>query len=1232
MTVLRFVRPVLRATLSASLLCLTCLALAAPAGAAAPAVLENTAGSRDTLALVNLGNRTSAISTYVTADGALTSEKSWTSARGKFNYSRARFAAGDVNGDGLTDGIVLYNLGHGQARFYVFISDGTKMKKRTAWTSPKGTFIWSRAKLAVGDINADGKDDVLVLYDRGRGRAELQRFISSGLRFKKSLGWHCGAGGLFSSRAQLAAGDANGDGGADAIVLYGGATTRLLTFEAKGTGFVKKTYWSGAYPAGAKLAAGDVDSDGDCDAVCLRDNGDGRLALDAFLSDKTAFAAPAPWWFSDPGAASAGAARFACGDVNADGKADGVLLTPTTTGSFAAVCGSTGSAFEPGAWMSTSTTVAATRLACAPALPFILGARTVILDDDSLAALQTVSPDGAQYTFASGVAQVDGLVADDVMVLAPGPLLPDGAMRMVSSVTTGSGTTVVTTTQAAIADAVTEGELAVGDSFTQDDIAETIRSAPGVRLVPRNDPAALAHGSRRRADPRFGMTIAYNVTLGAANLKGSIGFDQSFSLTSDWGVTKRVLGIPVWWGLKSIRFASTTTQTTEVGASLEGSLSKQVKKDLAVYTFKTKVVWFGPVPVAITPQLTLYVGADGKVTAGISTSVTNVTTVTAGLQWKKGSGWSPIGDFSNTPTFTPPHLFGEMNLRAFIGVELLLKVDFVAGPTAGLEGWIELSANTDWARWWKLVGGLDLTLGFQVKVFGKEMAGFSKNFTLYEHIITQADGKRPPQGAVSGHTLVSGGTAAVDGAAVELRRGAASPSGEVVKTTTSAEDGAYAFTGVTPGNYTVVASKAPYYLPPQSITVAIVNNQVTAGQDVGLSLSAIPGVGGTVAESGDPMEGALVELRQGWDSPLGPLVAGTTTGSNGAYLFTDLLPGAYTVVASRTGYFTKHISVDIGGTIMPGQDIAMIALSEQSVSGAVLDGPYGAFVDGATVTLHEGSRDPAGPVWATTTSAGGAYAFTGVPAGTYTAVATKDGFVRGIREVVVNEGQQTGYADLLPRHTDSVSPAQAPSNVEHIAWPGVGLANADATYELWFKPEASAGGRIAVITWWYDYPTPRFERASTMYLDYTIENKIAFGIKESHGATAGAGTWHEIVSSTQWFDQWHHIAAQNGSAGMRLYIDGHLEASDPYTGGPQTDWTGCLPTDGWFSIGDIDPFGGVNTESGYFKGLRVSKIQRHYMDFTPPAADAMSWDGSTDVLDPLLGDTNGWNYGFVFQP
>ena len=85
-------------------------ALARPPAAAA-ATTENAAGRYDSLVLRDLGGKTAALVQLVAADGVFTPVELWRSKKGAFDVSKAAFVAGDVNGDGIGDGIVLYDLG-----------------------------------------------------------------------------------------------------------------------------------------------------------------------------------------------------------------------------------------------------------------------------------------------------------------------------------------------------------------------------------------------------------------------------------------------------------------------------------------------------------------------------------------------------------------------------------------------------------------------------------------------------------------------------------------------------------------------------------------------------------------------------------------------------------------------------------------------------------------------------------------------------------------------------------------------------------------------------------------------------------------------------------------------------------------------------------------------------------------------------------------------------------------
>lgn len=198
------------------------------------------------------------------------------------------------------------------------------------------------AKVAVGDVNNDGFDD-LILTAAGNNPNALVGVISgrdnSVLRVFNAFP---GFGGSFN----LAAGDVNGDGFADIIVgqaaggdligVYSGATGGLLSVIRGAAGL----------PTGVTLAAGDIDGDGRAEVIAGTAtqfffagayNAAGQLVTSTPLSLATAYTR---------------GVTVAAGDLNGDGDAEIVLglaadpifvtydtQTATITGIFSAYAG-----------------------------------------------------------------------------------------------------------------------------------------------------------------------------------------------------------------------------------------------------------------------------------------------------------------------------------------------------------------------------------------------------------------------------------------------------------------------------------------------------------------------------------------------------------------------------------------------------------------------------------------------------------------------------------------------------------------------------------------------------------------------------------------------------------------------------------------------------------------------------------------------------------------------------
>ncbi|WP_030255249.1 MFS transporter [Streptomyces violens] len=137
--------------------------------------------------------------------------------------------------------------------------------------------------------------------------------------------------------------------------------------------------------------------------------------------------------------------------------------------------------------------------------------------------------------------------------------------------------------------------------------------------------------------------------------------------------------------------------------------------------------------------------------------------------------------------------------------------------------------------------------------------------------------------------------------------------GDVIESASSGEDGGYRLPSLVPGVYTLTAS-AEGYQPYAGI--AEVSGGVPTRQDAVLQPAAT--LRGTVhSRTGAPLGEARVSLLD----PAGNVVAVRTTGPDGAYAFTDLSGGEYTVVAS--GFPPVATPLTVGAAGHDGFDITL---------------------------------------------------------------------------------------------------------------------------------------------------------------------------------------------------------------------------------------------------------------------------------------------------------------------
>ncbi|CAM5672157.1 Putative multidrug resistance protein MdtD [Streptomyces avidinii] len=194
-------------------------------------------------------------------------------------------------------------------------------------------------------------------------------------------------------------------------------------------------------------------------------------------------------------------------------------------------------------------------------------------------------------------------------------------------------------------------------------------------------------------------------------------------------------------------------------------------------------------------------------------------------------------------------------------------------------------------------------------------------------LIASADGFQPlastvlVHGGPVAHDILLSGTSGLDVLVREEASGApvgtavvivTDVRGDVLVTGTTDPEGSFAFTDLVPGPVTVAVS-APGHRP-TALPVEISGAGVTR---VEVRLSAGAALQGVVRAQAGPLGDARVTLVDA----AGNVVGTARTGSDGAYAFTDLDGGEYTLIAS--GYPPLATALTVAGAGLDGYDVEL---------------------------------------------------------------------------------------------------------------------------------------------------------------------------------------------------------------------------------------------------------------------------------------------------------------------
>ncbi|WP_328993169.1 RICIN domain-containing protein [Kribbella sp. NBC_01245] len=280
---------------------------------------------------------------------------------------------GDVNGDGRADLSAVLDQGDGRTAIWNIVAkDGGLQTGQLAWDSgANGGFAMYRTRPVRGDFDGDGRTDAVLVREEAGRRIGMYRGLSDSERynFESAPVWHSGANGWPLSTARIVAGDVNGDGKSDIVAQLNVAGTSWRTLTFLGPTLNAPTEWlqtTSPWSGSAPLLA-DVDGDKNADLVDMQNVGGCHTVTRYFKSSGTAFS-PTPTVLHDSGAGAYCWERSKpqVADVDGDGKDDIVTLYENSgTDASLKVFKSTGSAYTLSEWWRDTTTFDPARTALA---------------------------------------------------------------------------------------------------------------------------------------------------------------------------------------------------------------------------------------------------------------------------------------------------------------------------------------------------------------------------------------------------------------------------------------------------------------------------------------------------------------------------------------------------------------------------------------------------------------------------------------------------------------------------------------------------------------------------------------------------------------------------------------------------------------------------------------------------------------------------------------------------
>jgi len=303
-------------------------------------------------------------------------------------------------------------------------------------------------------------------------------------------------------------------------------------------------------------------------------------------------------------------------------------------------------------------------------------------------------------------------------------------------------------------------------------------------------------------------------------------------------------GIAYWHHIpyptvKNLTFSTTLGQCTAL--SFESNHSWSFRKEVPVATFYFGVITAGPL--VFTPKLTIYVGFDAALGAGITYGATQSNMLTLGVAYSHSDGWTPISNYTKDfHVDSRPVFYTRASATGYAELEFDFLLYGVAGTYTKPKAYLGLDMDPFGNPWLSIYAGISASAGLKAEIYGY---GLEKGFDLFDYRTTllECRGDKPPMITsltASPMQVATGGTSTVTVIASDPENDPFTCSWSTDGGTLTSTTGCGSVTWTAPGT-----------LGTYTVSVSVADNKTEYGPSTSVvSIAVLPSYTLTVQKSG----------------------------------------------------------------------------------------------------------------------------------------------------------------------------------------------------------------------------------------------------------------------------------------------------------------------------------------------------------------------------------------------